>query len=143
MEQKLNHLLCNLVIEFHKLQKFGWYLQGNDFYQVQPFLKELTLQVFEQISETAEQILLLDGKPLSSLKEFLQVSSLDDSSKGFLSSYQIFSELDFDFNLLLNELKEIYESATEEQLIFMIPKTEQMICFYQKNLGRIHRQKNG
>ena len=28
MEKKLNHLLADLVVEYHKLQSFHWYLKG-------------------------------------------------------------------------------------------------------------------
>ena len=41
MESKLNALLANLTVEYHKLQNQHWYVAGSDFFQAHAQLEEL------------------------------------------------------------------------------------------------------
>lgn len=40
METKLNQLLADFVVEYHKLQTFHWYVKGKDFFTVHAKLEE-------------------------------------------------------------------------------------------------------
>ncbi len=72
METKLNQLLADFVVEYHKLQTFHWYVKGKDFFTVHAKLEEYYDHVNENIDEVAEHILMLNMKPLASLQEFFK-----------------------------------------------------------------------
>ena len=76
MEKQLNQLLSNLVVEYHKLQNFHWYVKGKDFFPVHAKLEELYDYVNEAVDEVAEHLLMIGGKPKASLKEFLEAASI-------------------------------------------------------------------
>ena len=40
MEIKWNHLLADLIVEYHKLQNFHWYVKSKDFFTVHAKLDE-------------------------------------------------------------------------------------------------------
>ena len=50
MEQKLNHFLADLAVEYHKLQNFHWYVKGKDFFTVHSKLEEY----YDGISDMAD-----------------------------------------------------------------------------------------
>ena len=83
METKLNQLLADFVVEYHKLQTFHWYVKGKDFFTVHAKLEEYYDHVNENIDEVAEHILMLNMKPLASLQEFLKVSSITEAHGEF------------------------------------------------------------
>ena len=53
METKLNQLLADFVVEYHKLQTFHWYVKGKDFFTVHAKLEEYYHHVKENIDEVA------------------------------------------------------------------------------------------
>ena len=55
---KLNHLLANLVVEYHKLQNFHWYIKGSDFFTVHAKLEEYYNDINKAVDEVAESSLL-------------------------------------------------------------------------------------
>ena len=73
MENKLNKLLANYVVEYHKLQNYHWYIKGKDFFQVHAKLEDIYNGINGAIDELAENILMIGYKPLASLKDFLEV----------------------------------------------------------------------
>ena len=93
METKLNQLLADFVVEYHKLQTFHWYVKGKDFFTVHAKLEEYYDHVNENIDEVAEHILMLNMKPLASLQEFLKVSSITEAVCNFCSYGQLYFTL--------------------------------------------------
>ena len=63
MESKLNHLLANVTVEYHKLQNLHWYISGSDFFQVHAKLEELYDGLLPIVDDVAETILQQGGKP--------------------------------------------------------------------------------
>ena len=51
MDKQLNKLLADLVVEYHKLQSYHWYIKGKDFFTVHAKLEELYNGVNKAIDE--------------------------------------------------------------------------------------------
>lgn len=100
---KLNHLLANLVVEYHKLQNFHWYVKGADFFTVHAKLEDYYNNINKAVDEVAESILMLDGKPMASLKDFMANASIKEADAEFMKSDKILDEVVKDFNLLLKK----------------------------------------
>ena len=49
MEKKLNLLLADLVVEYHKLQNFHWYVKGKSLFTLHGKLEELYNSVNKSI----------------------------------------------------------------------------------------------
>lgn len=112
---KLNHLLANLVVEYHKLQNFHWYIKGSDFFTVHAKLEEYYNDINKAVDEVAESILMLEGKPLASLKDFAANASIKESEAQFIKSDIILAEVEKDYSLLLAEVIEIKKAADAEE----------------------------
>ena len=78
MEKKLNHLLADLVVEYHKLQSFHWYLKGYHFFDDHAKLEEYYDEVAEIVDGVAENMLKLGLKPESTMKGFLVIYSVEE-----------------------------------------------------------------
>lgn len=112
---KLNHLLANLVVEYHKLQNFHWYIKGSDFFTVHAKLEEYYNDINKAVDEVAESILMLEGKPLASLKDFAANASIKEVEAQFIKSDIILAEVEKDYSLLLAEVIEIKKAADAEE----------------------------
>lgn len=112
---KLNHLLANLVVEYHKLQNFHWYIKGSDFFTVHAKLEEYYNDINKVVDEVAESILMLEGKPLASLKDFAANASIKEAEAQFIKSDIILAEVEKDYSLLLAEVIEIKKAADAEE----------------------------
>lgn len=112
---KLNHLLANLVVEYHKLQNFHWYIKGNDFFTVHAKLEDYYNDINKAVDEVAESILMLEGKPLASLKDFAANASIKEAEAQFIKSDIILAEVEKDYSLLLAEVIEIKKAADAEE----------------------------
>lgn len=112
---KLNHLLANLVVEYHKLQNFHWYIKGSDFFTVHAKLEDYYKDINKAVDEVAESILMLEGKPLASLKDFAANASIKEAEAQFIKSDIILAEVEKDYSLLLAEVIEIKKAADAEE----------------------------
>lgn len=112
---KLNHLLANLVVEYHKLQNFHWYIKGSDFFTVHAKLEDYYNDINKAVDEVAESILMLEGKPLASLKDFAANASIKEAEAQFIKSDIILAEVEKDYSLLLAEVIEIKKAADDEE----------------------------
>ena len=117
METKLNQLLADFVVEYHKLQTFHWYVKGKDFFTVHAKLEEYYDHVNENIDEVAEHILMLNMKPLASLQEFLK-----------------------DFEYLLNEVKELKKYADDQEQYVISALMDNYISHYTKAVWMLKQQ---
>lgn len=112
---KLNHLLANLIVEYHKLQNFHWYIKGSDFFTVHAKLEDYYNDINKVVDEVAESILMLEGKPLASLKDFAANASIKEAEAQFIKSDIVLAEVEKDYRLLLAEVIEIKKAADAEE----------------------------
>ena len=139
MENNLNQFLSNLVVEYHKLQNFHWYIKGKDFFTVHEKLEELYDQINEAIDEVAELILMTNGSPLGSLKDFLATSSIKEAEATYINSNDVFPAVLEDFNLLLNNAKDVKEAAEKEGSDVVSAQMDDYINEFTKTIWMINQ----
>ena len=137
MENKLNSLLANLVVEYHKLQNFHWYVKGSDFFPVHAKLEELYDGINGAIDEVAENILMINGNPLASLKEFLAHAEIEEVPAEYINSEEIFKEVLKDFGFLLKEVKDIKKAADEKEEYIISALMDEYIAQFTKSIWMI------
>lgn len=113
MQEKMNALLSDLVVEYHKLQSFHWYVKGSDFFQVHAKLEELYDGVRLMIDDVAEAMLMEGLEPLSKLSDFLAHAQIEEAPGSFVDSSVVFDAVDQDFRHLLAEVKEVKHAAED------------------------------
>ncbi len=140
MEKKLNHLLADLTAEYHKLQSFHWYIKGKDFFTVHEKLEEYGNSILEKIDEVAESILMLEGKPISSMKGFLKETSIEEAESTFLSSEKIFQEVIRDFQYLLTQIREVKALAEEKEIPLISVLMDDYLQSFTNAVWMMHQQ---
>lgn len=134
MEQKLNHLLANLAVEAHKLQHFHWYVKGRGFFTLHAKLEEYYDFISEAVDAVAENILMLGGQPLSTMKELLAASNIPEPSPGFAEPEAMMPVLIEDYEALLAQAREIKKAADEESFYSISALMDDYIAEFYKTL---------
>lgn len=139
MEKQLNNLLADLVVEYHKLQNFHWYVKGKDFFTVHAKLEELYDGINGAIDEVAENILMIEGSPLASLNEFMQNASIKEAKMEHIKSKDVFKEVLADFTYLLNSVKAIKKQADENEVYIISALMDDYIKEFTKSIWMINQ----
>ena len=93
MEKLLNRLLADLVVEYHKLQSYHWYLKGYHFFDDHPKLESYYDMVAGMVDGVAEDMLKLSLKPESTLKGFLAISAITEAENEEVTSAEAFASV--------------------------------------------------
>ena len=139
MEKQLNQLLADLVVEYHKLQHFHWYVKGKDFFQVHAKLEEYYDSVRDDVDEVAEVILQINHEPLSTMKEFLATSHIQEPTSKFLTSSEIVAEVLKDFEHIYNEVRSLKPLADEGNHYLTTILLDSLIEKYAKNIWMLRQ----
>lgn len=115
MIEKLNKLLSDLNVFYRKLQNYHWNVKGHDFFTIHAKLEEYYNEVNEQIDEIAEHILILNGQPLGTMKDYINTSDIEEAKNEKITSQEIFTEVIKDLEKLLEDVKQIKKCADENE----------------------------
>ena len=129
MEKKLNALLSDLVVEYHKLQSFHWYLKGSHFFDDHAKLESFYDEIAEAVDAVAEAMLQQKLRPESTLKGFLAKTGIHEAENEEVTSEEAYTRVLADFEYLLKEVIVVKEAAEEEKELFHLCPD-----------GRLHRK---
>ena len=142
MENKLNKLLANLVVEYHKLQNYHWYVKGKDFFQAHAKLEELYGYINEAVDEVAENLLMLNAKPFASLRDFLDNADIEEAKMEQVKSKYIYREILKDFNVLLASIKDIKKEADASENYIISALLDDYMKEFSKSIWMINQGVN-
>lgn len=111
----LNLFLSNLNVFYRKLQNYHWNIKGEDFFNIHLKLEEFYNEINNQIDEVAEHILIIDGKPLGTMKDYLQITQIKEAENEKICSNKIFNNILKDYNILIQNVIKIKEDADNEK----------------------------
>ena len=135
MIEKLNKLLSDLNVFYRKLQNYHWNVKGHDFFTIHAKLEEYYNEVNEQIDEIAEHILILNGQPLGTMKDYINTSDIEEAKNEKITSQEIFTEVIKDLEKLLEDVKQIKKCADENEDYPTSSLMDEYIENYGKNYG--------
>ncbi|WP_028399994.1 Dps family protein [Ectobacillus panaciterrae] len=110
----LNKQVANWNVLFVKLHNFHWYVKGPQFFTLHVKFEELYNEAATYVDELAERILALKGQPLATMKEYLETSTIQESTSNE-SAEEMVRTLVNDFSALISELKEGMDIANEAE----------------------------
>lgn len=134
METKLNQLLSDLVVFYHKLQSYHWYAKGHTFFGTHAKLEEYYNEINGQIDEIAEMLLQEGKKPLSTMEAFLKTAKINEGVSDYIGSKAIYEAVLADYKYLLDSVKAIKASADEASDYLVSYKIDDFIGAYSKNI---------
>ncbi len=141
MEAKLNHLLANAIVEYHKLQGMHWFVSGQDFFQAHAKLEELYDSILPMVDEVAETILQRSGTPVSTLAEVSALASIQERPSVPLTSAEAFATVSQDFASLLEEVTSVKAAADSESDYLVSAQMDGYIAQLSKTLWMLRQQR--
>ena len=141
MIEKLNKLLSDLNVFYRKLQNYHWNVKGHDFFTIHAKLEEYYNEVNEQIDEIAEHILILNGQPLGTMKDYINTSDIEEAKNEKTTSQEIFTEVIKDLEKLLEDVKQIKKCADENEDYPTSSLMDEYIENYGKKLWMLKQMK--
>jgi len=128
--ESLNTLMSNYHIHYQKLRNYHWNVEGHSFFELHAFFELEYNAVKIQIDEIAERIRVFGMKPVSTLKEYLEISEIKETNNSLVSE-EMSKEILIDFELLISLCIDAHEKtslagdlATSDLLIAYIKRTE-------------------
>lgn len=108
----MNELLCNLQVHYQKLRNFHWNVEGGDFYDLHDQFQLEYEAVSTQIDAIAERIRVFGFKPMSTLKEYLELANIKEASADTKAEAMVLDIIN-DFEILLSFMIEVIEHADD------------------------------
>lgn len=112
---EMNTFLSDLAVFYRKLQNYHWNIKGNDFFVIHEKLEEYYDEINEQIDEIGESILILEGQPLATLKDYLEKSCIKEASNEKVGTADVLNNILKDFETLLGKAIKIKEMSDEQK----------------------------
>lgn len=110
----LNILLADLNVFYCKLQNYHWNIIGKDFFVIHSKLEEYYDKINEQIDEIAEHILMINGEPLGTIKDYLENTSIQEAKNEKVKDDEVFGTIVKDYETLLQHATNIKKEADEQ-----------------------------
>ncbi|RAI79900.1 DNA starvation/stationary phase protection protein [Macrococcoides goetzii] len=101
----LNQQVANWTVLYTKLHNYHWYVKGPHFFSLHTKFEELYDEANVYIDELAERILAIEGNPIATLKESLDLSVVKEAKKN-LSAEDMVKDLSKDFDKVIKQLEE-------------------------------------
>lgn len=133
----MNELLSSLEVFYHKLQSYHWYVKGHAFFTVHAQLESYYDEVSEEIDEVAETVLMIGGAPVSTLKEFLELSKVSEAEGVYIKADDLLPKVRDDYALLEKLAEGVKSTAEEEGNVLVSAKMDDLIESFSKAIWMI------
>jgi len=108
--EKLNDLLANYQVYYQNLRNFHWNVSGPNFFELHAKFEELYNAANLAVDETAERILTLGARPLSSYQEYIETATIKEA-KQIIEPTKMVETVKSNLNTLLQLERETLEAA--------------------------------
>lgn len=108
--EKLNDLLANYQVYYQNLRNFHWNVSGPNFFELHSKFEELYNAANLGVDETAERILTLGARPLSSYQEYIETATIKEA-KEISDPTKMVETVKSNLNTLLQLERETLEAA--------------------------------
>ncbi|MEK4563494.1 Dps family protein [Alkalihalobacillus sp. FSL R5-0424] len=107
---ELNQQLADWNVLYTKLHNFHWNVKGPDFFTLHVKFEEFYNEAGVHIDEIAERILAIKGKPIATMKEFLETSNVEEAT-GQESARDMVASIAKDFHAVSTHAEAVIEAA--------------------------------
>ena len=133
----MNQNLANLSVLSVKLHNYHWNVKGIHFKPIHEMTETYYDYFIEQYDEVAERIVQLGGKPLATLKDYLDNATFKEESKNEFDGKTVLTAVLSDFEKLKEEFKKIAEAADELDDSTTVALAEDNIAWLEKEIWMV------
>ena len=134
LSKVMNHYLANLGVEYIKLHHLHWNVVGINFKSIHEYLEGLYDGLASSLDEVAELLKIHDEVPAASLKEYLELASIEELEAGELHGKEVLEIVLKDFKEMKNQAEALRNQADEEHLFGVVSALEGDLEQYDKNI---------
>lgn len=113
LTELLNRQVANWNLLYVKIHNYHWFITGPNFFTLHEKFEQLYNEADKYIDELAERILMMNGKPQATMREYLASASVKEAS-GNESEEEMVKTIIEDFGTLISESKEAIQVAEAE-----------------------------
>lgn len=128
LEQVMNQQIANWNVLYTKLHRFHWYVKGPHFFTLHAKFEELYEEAAGTIDEVAERLLIVGGMPISTLKEYIQYATIEETSEN-LTAEEMVQTIVNDYSQIISELnsgkaaaEQVNDEVTSDMFTELIEK---------------------
>ncbi|TYB80343.1 DNA starvation/stationary phase protection protein [Bizionia saleffrena] len=111
---KLNMLLADYEVFYQNLRGLHWNIKGKEFFELHKKFEELYKDAFEKIDEIAERIQTLEGVPLHTYTDFLEMSDIKEE-KNIINGPKGIEIVVSNFSILVKKERSILSQAADAE----------------------------
>ena len=130
----MNAYLSDLVVFYLKLHDLHWNVKGMQFVPVHQYSEARYEDMAEKFDEIAELLLQHGEKPVSSIREYLSLSSIKELNKGSYRDEEVIRIISEDMAYLKGKAESLRSEADSEGLFDIVAVLEDHIAGYNKEL---------
>lgn len=141
LHESLKVQIANWSVLYTKLHRYHWFVKGPLFFTLHEKFEELYNEAAEVVDEAAERLLAIGGSPGASLKEFLSITTLEESN-GEKKAEEMVAALASDYKHIKEQLISLTQLAEEQEdqvtadfAIGLMEKLDTHIWMLQAYLG--------
>ncbi|NIZ40913.1 DNA starvation/stationary phase protection protein [Entomospira entomophila] len=112
LHSSLNQQVANLLVIYTKLHHYHWYATGDMFLELHEKFENLYNATASYYDTVAERLLMIGGRPVSSLKGSLEIATIKEEHSIAPSKEMVHSVI-HDFNILIESLSHIADQASK------------------------------
>lgn len=134
----MNKYVANLAVLNVKLHNLHWNVTGENFEQAHVFLERLYDDLFIKFDEAAERVKMLRHFPKASLKEYLEVSDVEELDSMFYDVKESLTIAHNEYEKLIALAKDVRIEADQNDDFITVSLMEDHITIYDKELWFIY-----
>ena len=131
---KLNPYLSNLVVFYLKLHDLHWNVKGMQFVPVHQYSESRYEDMADKFDAVAELVLMHGEKPVSSIREYLELASIQELNKGSYRDEEVLKIIADDMEALKAQAEAIRLDADKDDLFDIVAMMEEHVAGYEKEL---------
>ncbi|WP_449622658.1 Dps family protein [Robertmurraya sp. Marseille-Q9965] len=142
LNEILNKQISNWNVLYVKLHNFHWYVKGTEFFTLHEKFEEYYNSAAIHIDELAERLLAIGGRPVATMKEYLEMSSIKEATTRE-SATEMVETLVADFSIIIEEVKngmgiaeELQDETTGDMLLAIHSELEKNVWMLKAFLGK-------
>lgn len=142
LSKKLNALLASYTVFYQNTRGFHWNVKGEKFFELHVKFEELYNDLIVKIDELAERILTLEGTPLHTFEDYIQLSQIQ-SAKNISQGIECVEHVVESFKKIIIQQRKLLElsdefgdEGTNALMSDYIREQEKLVWMYRSFLNR-------
>ena len=139
--KQLNQNLADVQVLYVKLHNYHWNIKGPHFFGIHNMTEGYYDYLAKQYDDIAERILQIDGKPLTTMKDYLRESKIKEEEKSSFSAAEVLKSVIKDFNYLQKEFKKTSKVSDQNGDLTTQALADENVAWLEKSLWMLRASK--